>query len=126
MAAVHGGETDTDDLAIVHDGVAIAREVHIMDSFLQQTLGAVGRGIAIDAALVFPLPEPQRVSMTNLLVPEPIDVVFVVRGAVTATATMPAWRGGRNGYADTVIELPHGGAETIHPGDTIQITGVDD
>jgi len=109
---------------IVHEGVPIARDVRFKTSFWEQTLGAVGRGIPLDAALVFPLDGPEQVAMTNLLVPEPIDVVFVVEEQVTRTDTMPAWRGSATGLADTVIELAAGGAETIHADDTVRVVEV--
>jgi len=109
---------------VVHGETPIAHQVRVMDTFLSQTIGAVGRGIAIDEALVFPFGEAEQVAMTNLLVPEPIDVLFTVDGQVTAVETMPAWRGAASGLADTVIELPEGGAFNIRPDDRVTVEGV--
>lgn len=106
---------------LVHEGTTIAYDVEVRQSWLEQTLGAVGKGIPLSSAMVFPLGETEQVQLTNLGVPHALDVVFAVDNAVTGTALMRAWVGRATGLADTVVELPAGGADGISVDDTIEV-----
>lgn len=100
----------------------LADDVERADGVLAQARGLMfRRSVPAGYALVFPFDEPASRTIHTLFVFEPIDVVWLVDDEVTKVDRLHPFRGLAHGLADTVIELPAGGADGVEPGDTVEI-----
>lgn len=101
----------------------LADRVRIADRPAGHLRGLIGRRpLSEGGALVFRFGSVGRRRIHTLCLPAAIDVVWVVRERVEASTTLSPWRIGPRHPADTIIELPAGGAEAVEPGDLIRLT----
>ncbi|SEO44817.1 hypothetical protein SAMN04487948_102463 [Halogranum amylolyticum] len=100
------------------DGIRVlASDVDVADGFLAQARGLMfRRSVPDDYALAFPFDGPGTRSLHMVLVPFPIDALWVVDGEVVKTKRLAAWTGLGWGTADTVYELPAGTAAGVTVG----------
>ncbi len=100
----------------------IATTVEVADSFLSQARGLMfRRSVPEEYALVFRFDGPKRRDLHMVFVPFAIDAVWLVSGEVTHVKQLRPWIGRGKARADTIIELPAGAAESVEPGDSIEI-----
>jgi hypothetical protein len=110
----------------------LATDVEVADSLLSQARGLMFREkIPEDYALVMDLGDsggwlpfasgPPRRFVHMLFVRFPIDVLWLADGAVVATERLRPWRGFGGARADTIVELPAGGAAGVAVGDYVRL-----
>jgi Uncharacterized conserved protein len=105
----------------------LASDVDVARSRLAQARGLMfRRSIPEEYALVFPFDGVETRTLHMLFVPFAIDAVWLVDDEVTATARLSPFVGLARGDADTVIELPAGGADAVAVGDEIIVSGGDE
>jgi len=113
-------------MRIVHDpdgaAIPLATEVDRAETMLEQARGLMFRlSIPDDYALVFPFDDVAQRFIHMLFVAFALDVVWLADDEVQQVATMYPWRSFAYGRADTVIELPAGGADSVREGDVVVI-----
>jgi uncharacterized membrane protein (UPF0127 family) len=111
----------------------LATDVELAESLLEQSKGLMFReSIPDDYALVFHLHSPTwplsmllgdygYQSIHMLFVRFPIDVVWLRGTEVAQVETLAPWTGLGLARADTVIELPAGGADSVEAGDRVVV-----
>lgn len=72
-----------------------------------------------DAALVFRFQTQADRPLHMVFVPFAIDAVWLCDEVVQRVATLSPWTGHGRAVADTVIELPAGGASGVSAGDRV-------
>lgn len=103
------------------DTRTIATEIEFAETRLQQARGLMfRRSIPEEYALVFPFEAASKRDLHMLFVPFSIDAIWLLDGEVTATKRLRPFVGLGRATADTVIELPAGGATGVDPGDRIE------
>jgi len=114
-------------MRVVHESAdgaetALASDVEVADTFARQFRGLMlYTDVPDDYALVFELGAAKRRGVHMVFVRTPIDVLWLVDGAVDRVETLSAWTGFARGRADTIVELAPGAAEGVEPGDEIRI-----
>ena len=113
-------------MPVIHDPAGEARtlatEVDRAETMVEQSRGLMfRRSIPDDYALVFPFDGVSRRFIHMLFVRVPIDVVWLAEGKVQRVDTMRPWRSVGYATADTVLELPAGGANGVREGDTVAV-----
>lgn len=116
-----GEETPDESEELDPDGrTVLASEARVADTFLEKARGLMFRDSFPEGdGLVFPFDHPVARTVHMLLVPFPIDVLFLVRGRVERVTTLAPWIGFARARADTIIELPAGQASEVGPGDPV-------
>lgn len=100
----------------------LATEVAIARSRLAQARGLMFRRSVPDGyALVFPFEDAGVQTLHMLFVPFAIDALWLVDDRVTAVQRLTPFVGIGRGEADTVVELPAGGAADVAVGDEIRL-----
>ena len=100
----------------------IATTVEVADSHLSQARGLMfRRSVPEEYALVFRFDGAKQRDLHMVFVPFAIDAVWLVDGEVTHRKQLRPWIGRGKARADTIIELPAGAAESVEPGDSIEI-----
>ncbi|MFB6093972.1 MAG: DUF192 domain-containing protein [Halanaeroarchaeum sp.] len=100
----------------------VARNVDTADSTLAQLRGLMfRRSLPDEYALVFRFDEAEPRDVHMLFVFVPLDVLFLVDGRVTRRERLPPWTGRATDRADTLVELPAGGAAGIEEGDRVTL-----
>ena len=100
----------------------LATSVETADSVRSQMRGLMfRRSIPEDFALVFRFDEVGRRDVHMLFVFEALDVLWVVDGNVAATERLSPWTGTAVHDADTLVELPAGGADGVTVGDRVRL-----
>ena len=101
----------------------LATEVSVAQSRLAQARGLMfRRSIPADYALVFPFDATDVRTLHMLFVPFAIDALWLVDDRVTAVQRLAPFVGIGRGEADTVVELPAGGAADVAVGDEVQLS----
>jgi uncharacterized membrane protein (UPF0127 family) len=101
---------------------ALATDVEVADSLVETLRGLrFRRTLPAGHALVFRFGSAGRRDVDMLLVPFPIDVLWVVAGRVERVDTLRAWFDLAVARADTLVELPAGAADGVSPGDSVRI-----
>lgn len=95
----------------------VASRVEFADSVVQRARGLMFRSVPDDYALVFRFSSVRRRGIHTLFVPDPIDVCWLVEGRVARIERMRTFRGFGFAHADTIVELPAGGADELSVGD---------
>lgn len=113
-------------MRVVHeaDGTerTLAREVEVADGLLSQGVGLMfRRSIPEDYALVFPFGRATKRGLHMLCVPFEVDALWLVGDEVQHVERLSAWTGHDRARAETIVELPGGGAEAVEPGDTVYV-----
>lgn len=104
------------------DRVKLASDVEVATSWLTQARGRMfTRQFPSGSALVFPFDGVERRSIHMVAVPYPLDVIWLVDDEVTAVKRLRPMIGMGWAPADTVIELPAGGAKAVAVGDSVYI-----
>ncbi|MFB6127929.1 MAG: DUF192 domain-containing protein [Halolamina sp.] len=100
----------------------LATEVEVADSLLAKARGCMfRRSVPEDYALVFPFESAAARTLHMLFVPVALDAVWLVDGEVTRVERLSPWVGLGRADADTVLELPAGGAHGVSPGDRVAV-----
>jgi uncharacterized membrane protein (UPF0127 family) len=98
----------------------LATEVSVAQSRLAQARGLMfRRSMPADYALVF---ATDVRTLHMLFVPFAIDALWLVDDRVTAVQRLAPFVGIGRGEADTVVELPAGGAADVAVGDEVQLS----
>lgn len=122
MRLVHHRDGAAPDSTDEVETRVLADDVERAEGPLAQSLGLMfRRSIPAGYALVFPFDEPASRTIHTLFVFEPIDVLWLVDDEVITVERLRPFRGLAHGLADTVIELPAGGADGVEAGDTVEI-----
>lgn len=79
------------------------------------------RSVPSGYALVFPFDEVKYRSVHMLFVFVEIDVIWVADERVVQVSRLRPWTGFGIARADTIVELPTGGASVVEVGDTVQV-----
>jgi uncharacterized membrane protein (UPF0127 family) len=102
----------------------LASDVDVARSRFAQARGLMfRRSIPEEYALVFPFDGVETRTLHMLFVPFAIDAIWLVDDEVTATARLSPFVGIGRGDADTVVELPAGGADAVAVGDAVVVSG---
>ncbi len=135
-AAVRGGSERKDiafcavfgrgGMEVVHVGGAgeavLADDVSVADGPTVKMLGRMGRPpLEPGQAMAFRFREPAPRRVHTFFVRGGLDVIWIVRERVTATATLSPWRLGSRHRADTIVELPAGTADNVSVDDRIRL-----
>lgn len=80
-----------------------------------------GYALVMDVDGAFGLGGPGYNVVDMLFMRVPIDVVWLIDGEVVATKRLDPWTGVGFERADTIVELPAGGAEGVTVGDTVRV-----
>lgn len=121
------GPADPVVVRVVHnpgDGSerTLATEVEFADGLVSQGLGLMfRRSVPDDYALVFRFGRVSARGLHMVFVPFDIDALWLVDGDVQATKRLRAWRGHGRARADTVLEMPAGGADGVEVGDRVRV-----
>ncbi|WP_242695474.1 DUF192 domain-containing protein [Halomontanus rarus] len=100
--------------------VTLATRVETADSLLSQTRGLMfRRSIPEDYALVFPFETAKTRDVHMLFVFFPIDVCWLVDDTVERIERLNPFTGHAREKADTIVELPAGGADELSVGDRV-------
>jgi uncharacterized membrane protein (UPF0127 family) len=100
----------------------LATDIEIADTVLSRARGLMfRRSIPDDYALVFRFDDAHRRTLHMVFVPFDTDAVWIADGEVVKTKRLRAWRGLGSAVADTVVELPAGGAAGVEVGDTVRV-----
>ncbi len=107
----------------------LATTVEIADSMRSLVRGLRGRRTLPDGhAMVLDVAAgsllgagPRRTTVDMLFVRVPIDAVWVVDETVVTTKRLAPWWGIGSARADTVVELPAGGADAVSAGDAVRL-----
>ncbi|MFC6718709.1 DUF192 domain-containing protein [Natrialbaceae archaeon GCM10025810] len=109
------------------DPSVLATTVDLADSLLAQTRGLMfRRSIPDDYALAFRFDSRSVRDVHMLFVLFPLDVVWVVDGAVTRVERMRPWRDVARAEADLILELPAGAAGDVEEGDRVVLESTDE
>ncbi|WP_338741231.1 DUF192 domain-containing protein [Haloplanus salilacus] len=103
------------------DRRVLATDAAVADSLLGKARGLMFRRSFPGDALVFPFGDAGIRTLHMVCVPFDIDAVWILDGRVERVARLSAWTGLGRGAADTVIELPAGVADDVHPGDEVRV-----
>jgi uncharacterized membrane protein (UPF0127 family) len=104
------------------DDRVLADTVDTADSVLAHLRGLMfRRSIPDDYALVFRFDAVGKRDVHMLFVFEPLDVLWIVEGEVVRTDRLDPWTGMAVAEADTLVELPAGGADGVSVGDTVRL-----
>lgn len=112
-------------MQVIHaDGKRVlASDAAVADSTLTRAVGLMFRRSPPEDALVFRFEGQATRRLHMLFVPFDIDALWLVEGEVSEVARLHAWTGFGRARADTVIELPAGGADDVAIGDTVELRG---
>ncbi len=110
-------------MRVVHeDDDVLATKIEVADSLLETLRGLrFRRSFPDDHALIFRFDSAGRRDVDMLLVPFPIDVIWLIDGRVERVDTLRAWLDLAIARADTLVELPAGTAADVSRGDTIRV-----
>lgn len=113
-------------MRVVHDPGPdrrpLATDVETADSFLEQTVGLMGKtSLPEEYALVFRFDEAAWRAVHMLFVRTGLDVLWLVDDEVVGVKTLRPWVGLGMSKADTIVELPAGAAAAVEPGDTVSV-----
>lgn len=101
----------------------LATDVTVARSRLAQARGLMfRRSIPDDYALVFPFENAGVRTLHMLFVPFAIDALWLVDDRVTAVRRLAPFVGIGREEADTVVELPAGGAAGVAVGDEVRLS----
>jgi hypothetical protein len=111
---------------VVHDpdgdNRTLATDAETADGFLEQARGLMfRRSVPDDYALVFPFGSRRRRGLHMVFVPFDIDALWLCEGVVQQAVTLRSWTGYGRALADTVVELPAGGASGVSAGDRVTV-----
>ncbi len=102
----------------------LATTVETADGFIARARGLTfRRSFPEGHALAFRFRTCRPRALHMLFVPFDIDALWLVEGEVSEVARLHAWTGFGRARADTVIELPAGGADDVAIGDTVELRG---
>lgn len=100
----------------------LATDVERATSLWQQTKGLTFREtLPPDYAMVFPIGGGGFAPIHMLGVKVPLDVLWLRDGEVSQRRTLRPWRGFAIGSADTVVEMPAGGCESVDVADRVMV-----
>ena len=100
----------------------LASRVETADSLLAQMRGLMfRRTIPEDFALVFRFDSVDTRDVHMLFVLTPLDVLWLVNGEVVRRERLEPWTGVAAAEADTLVELPAGGADGVAVGDAVRL-----
>lgn len=135
MRVVHEGDEVVGEADSTGEARVLASTVEMADSTLSHAMGLRFRGsLPEDYAYVMdvggknPLPfvsGPTRNVVDMLFMRVPLDIVWLRDDEVVKTKRMHPWRSFGVAKADTIIELPAGGAEGVSVGDTVRVENGD-
>ncbi|MFW5938296.1 MAG: DUF192 domain-containing protein [Halanaeroarchaeum sp.] len=104
------------------DGRVLASTVETADSVFAQMRGLTfRRSLPDDYALVFRFDGVGARDVHMLFVFEPLDVLWLVDDEVVRIERLDPWTGMAVADADTLVELPAGGAEGVSVGDAVRL-----
>lgn len=101
------------------DPTTVANRIEFADSTLERARGLMFRSVPGDCALVFRFSDVHRRGIHTLFVPDLIDVCWLARGKVERIERMRPFWGVGFARADTIVELPAGGADGLSSGDRL-------
>lgn len=100
----------------------LATTVETADTFLARARGLMlRRSVPEDFALVFRFDGAATRRVHTLFVAFPLDVLWVADDTVRRVERLHPWRGYGAARADTLVELPAGGATGVEPGDRVRV-----
>lgn len=116
-----GGDATVDEEPLGETRI-LATTVETADTFLARARGLMlRRSVPEDFALVFPFDGTATRRVHTLFVAFPLDVLWVADGTVRRVERLHPWRGYGAARADTLVELPAGGAAGVEPGDRVRV-----
>lgn len=102
------------------DGRVLAGTVDTADSVISQMRGLMfRRSLPDDYALVFRFDAVGKRDVHMLFVFEPLDVLWIIEEEVVRSERLDPWTGVAVAEADTLVELPAGGANDVSVGDAV-------
>ncbi|MFB6110361.1 MAG: DUF192 domain-containing protein [Halodesulfurarchaeum sp.] len=100
----------------------LAADPEIADTTRQKLRGVMFRSsLPSEFGLLFPFEQAKPRGVHMLFVRVPIDVLWLVEGAVIAVERLRPWTGFHRARADTIVELPAGTASEVAPGDRVEL-----
>lgn len=104
------------------DEQCLATDVRIARSFYERTLGVIPDQPLDDGyGLAFEYDDVGRRGVHMLGVREPLEVVWLQDTVVVDLERLRPWVGRHAAQADTVVELPVGGAESLLDGHRVEL-----
>ncbi|OUJ19230.1 hypothetical protein AMET1_0884 [Methanonatronarchaeum thermophilum] len=105
------------------DGVVVAREIDVADTYLTRMKGLMFKlNPPDDYAMVFIFKEEKEVNLHMLFVPFNITALFLdERDRVRKISKLEAWRGRAKGVAQKIIEIPEKNYKEVDVGEKLII-----